>query len=58
MEQQQQTESDIDRRIRDMVEADMRRAVAIMLVMNQAFDIINRIPGPERGKPTVRTSER
>ena len=36
----------------------MRRAVMIMTVMNEAFDIINRIPGPERGKPTVRTSER
>jgi hypothetical protein len=58
MEQQQQTESDMDRRIRDMVEADMRRAVAIMLVMNQAFDIINRIPGTEKDKSTVRTSER
>jgi len=41
-----------------MVEADMRRAVAIMLVMNQAFDIINRIPGTEKDKSTVRTSER
>jgi hypothetical protein len=30
----------------------------VMRVMNEAFDIINRVPGPEQDKPTVRTSER
>ncbi len=58
MEQQQETESDIDRRLREMMEADLRRAVMVMRVMNEAFDIINRVPGPEQDKPTVRTSER
>jgi hypothetical protein len=58
MEQQQQTESDTDRRIREMMEADLRRAVEVMRVMNEAFGIISRVPGQETNKPTVRTSER
>jgi hypothetical protein len=58
MEQQQETESDTDRRIREMMEADMRRAIMVMRVMDQAFGIINRVPGTEEQKSYVRTSER
>jgi hypothetical protein len=58
MEQQQETESDTDRRIREMMEADMRRAIMVMRVMDQAFGIINRVPGTEEQKSSVRTSER
>ncbi len=55
MEQQQETESDTDRRIREMME---RRAIMVMRVMDQAFGIINRVPGTEEQKSSVRTSER
>ena len=57
-QQQQEAESDLDRRIRQMAEADMRRAVEVMRVMNEAFGIISRVPGQEAQKPSVRTSER
>lgn len=52
------TETDLERRVREMAEADMRRAVEMMKVMNQAFGLINRIPSAEVQKPTVRVSER
>lgn len=60
MEQTETTnpETDTERRIREMAEADMRRAVEMMKVMNQAFDFINRVPSAEIHKPTVRVSER
>lgn len=51
-------ETDTERRIREMAEADLRRAVEMMKVMNQVFGLISRIPSAEVQKPTVRVSER
>lgn len=53
-----EAETEIERRVREMAEADLRRAVAMMKVMNQAFDIISRVPGVEPSHGQVRDSER
>ena len=54
-----EAETEIERRVREMAEADLRSAVAMMKVMNQAFDIIiSRVPGVEPSHGQVRDSER
>lgn len=55
------TDTEIERRVREMAEADMRRAVEMMKVMNQAFGLINRIdrkPPSDGDGEGVRVSER
>lgn len=56
-----ETETPMDKKLREMAESDLRRAVDTMRMMNWAFDRITRTPSnppPDGDGGGVRISER